>query len=297
MNENYSDFVPNVHFELIPIKDLVSNQDYQRTLSMVHVQKAVENFELNQINPIKVSRRDGVNYVFNGQHTAEIVAMASGSRDTPVWCMIYDDLEYEQEADIFANQMTNVKPLHPFEIFNANCEAGNEKQLIIKGLVESYDLKITSCSLPGSICAVGALENIYDRYGYDMLDKVLHLIIITWEGEQKSFSANMLNAVTRLLYAYGDEIKEDVFKEKLGVISIKEISKLAKERRGGSLGFAEAMLIYYCKRMKNPLSWKKLLMSRQERGKTVVTPLQQEAVAPSDTSSPAAQESANIQAG
>ncbi len=67
-----------------------------------------------------------------------------------------------------------------------------------------------------SRCAVGALENIFDRYGYEMLDKVLHLIIITWEGEQKSFSANMLNAVARLIYCYGNEIKEDVFKEKLG---------------------------------------------------------------------------------
>jgi len=92
MNENFNQFVPNVHFELVPIKDLVSNQDYQRSLSMAHVKKAVENFDFNQINPIKASRRNGVNYVFNGQHTAEIVAMVSGSRETPVWCMIYDDL-------------------------------------------------------------------------------------------------------------------------------------------------------------------------------------------------------------
>ena len=105
MNEELIKYVPNVHFELVPIKNLVSNQDYQRTLSMNHVRKAVEEFDLNQINPIKVSRRDGVYYVFNGQHTAEIVAMVSGSRDTPVWCMIYDDLEYVDEADIFANQM------------------------------------------------------------------------------------------------------------------------------------------------------------------------------------------------
>ena len=43
MNDNYNEFVPNVHFELIPIKDLVSNQEYQRSLSMTHVKKAVEN--------------------------------------------------------------------------------------------------------------------------------------------------------------------------------------------------------------------------------------------------------------
>ncbi len=297
MNENYNEFVPNVHFELIPIKDLVSNQEYQRKLSMYHVEKAVEDFDLNQINPVKVSRRDGVNYVFNGQHTAEIVAKASGSRETPVWCMIYDDLEYEQEADIFAHQMTNVKPLQPLEIFKANCEAGNEKELVIKGLVESYDLKVTAGNVPGSICAVGALENIFDRYGYDMLDKVLHLIIITWEGEQKSFSANMLNAVARLIYSYGNELKEDVFKEKLGTVSMKEISKLAKERRPGSLGYAEAILLFYSKRMKNPPSWGKLYMTKQEREKAMVTPIQQEEALPEASQTATSEESKNIQAG
>ena len=258
MSEEFNEFVPNVHFELIPIKDLVSNQDYQRSLSMQHVHRAVENFDLNQINPMKVSRRDGKNYVFNGQHTAEIVAEASGSRETPVWCMIYDDLEYNEEADIFANQMKNVKPLSPYEIFNANCEAGNDKELMIKGLVESYDLKISSKQEAGAICAVSALESIYDKYGYDVLDHVLRLIIITWEGEQKSFAANMMNGVARLLNSYGSQINDDMFKEKLSVVSIKEITKTAKERRAGSLGFAEAMLLVYNKRMKNALKWNSL---------------------------------------
>ena len=93
-NVDLSMFVPNVHFEQIPIKDLVSNQNYQRDLSMAHVAKTAEHFDPYQINPVKVSRRNGVNYVFNGQHTIEIVAKVSGSRETPVWCMIYDDLEY-----------------------------------------------------------------------------------------------------------------------------------------------------------------------------------------------------------
>ncbi len=261
MND-FKDFVPQVHFELVPIKDLVSNQNYQRTLSMIHVQKAAENFDLNQINPIKVSRRNGINYVFNGQHTAEIVALVSGSRDTPVWCMIYDDLDYTEEADIFANQMKNVKALLPIEIFNANCEAGNSKELMIKGLVESYDLKIAASSSPGSICAVGALERIYDKYGYDMLDRVLKIIIMTWEGEPKSFSANIMTAVAKLLFAFGDNIKDDIFKDKLGEISIKEITKIAKERRAGSLGYAEAMLLFYNKKMKHGLSWGQLYTNK-----------------------------------
>ena len=140
--QDFSRFVPNVHFEQIPIKNLVSNQEYQRPLSQAQVEKAIEDFDLNQINPVKVSRRDGVNYVFNGQHTIEIVATVSGSRETPVWCMIYDSLDYKNEADIFANQMKHVRPLKPYEIFMANIEAGNEQQLVIKRLVESYSLSI-----------------------------------------------------------------------------------------------------------------------------------------------------------
>lgn len=84
MEENLLKFVPNVHFEQIPIKNLVSNQEYQRNLSHSHILRAAENFDLYQINPVKVSRRDGINYVFNGQHTIEIVALVSGSRETPV---------------------------------------------------------------------------------------------------------------------------------------------------------------------------------------------------------------------
>ena len=258
MREDLKQFIPEVHFELVPIKDLVSNQEYQRSLSMQHVKKAVENFDLNQINPIKVSRRNGVNYVFNGQHTAEIIAMISGSRETPVWCMIYDDLEYVEEADIFANQMKNVKPLQPIEIFKANCEAGNEKSLMIKALVESYDLKISGAATPGTIAAINTIEKIYDRFGYDVLNRTISLIVMTWEGETKSFSSNILNGVTKLVNAYGDRLKDDVFKDKVGDISIKELTRTAKERRAGSLGFAEAMLLAYNKRNKYPLNWQTL---------------------------------------
>lgn len=37
MIDELRDYVPNVHFELIPIRDLVSNQEYQRNLSWGHV--------------------------------------------------------------------------------------------------------------------------------------------------------------------------------------------------------------------------------------------------------------------
>ena len=245
-------YVPNVYFEKIPIKNLVSNQDYQRNLSQSHIERAAENFDLYQINPVKVSRRDGINYVFNGQHTIEIVALVSGSRETPVWCMIYDDLSYSHEADIFANQMKFVKALVPYEVFMANIEAGNEDQLMIRDLVESYGMTIGTKRIPGNICAVSTLEGIYNKYGYHVLNRVLRLIIATWEGDVNSFSANVMNAVAKLCVVYKDQLNEDTFKEKVGAVSIKLLTRTAKERRAGSMGFAEAMILEYNGKKKSP---------------------------------------------
>ena len=249
---NLEQYVPQVHFEQIPIKNLVSNQEYQRNLSLAHIQRAADNFDLYQINPVKVSRRDGINYVFNGQHTIEIVALVSGSRETPVWCMVYDELCYEHEADIFANQMKFVKPLSAYEIFIANIEAGNDQQILIKTLVESFGLQIGSKKAPKVINAVSTHEAVFEKYGYHVLSRTLRLLIATWEGDMQSFSANMLNAVAKLIAVYQDQMDDESFKEKLGAVSLISLIRNAKERRPGSMGYAEAIILEYNGKRKNP---------------------------------------------
>lgn len=264
-------YVPNVHFELIPIKNLVSNQDYQRTISVKRVKQGVENFDLYKVNPVKISQRDGQNYVIDGQHTIEMVATVSGSRDTPVWCMIYDDMDYILEADLFARQQDGIKPPSPYEIFNANIEAQNNVQLMIKDLVESFGLRVTSTKVTGGICAISSLESIYKKYGFEVLDRTLNLCVGTWESEPNSLSASMLKGIALLVNAYGDELRNDIFKDKLGSLSAKEIIRLAKERRSGSMGYAEAMLTEYNKKMKYGLSWVKLHEKNDKKNKDGIT--------------------------
>ena len=270
--DDLSQFVPKVYFEQIRIKDLVSNQDYQRNISISNVKRAADNFDLYQINPVKVSRRDGINYVFNGQHTIEIVALVSGSRETPVWCMIYDDLEYTQEADIFANQLKYTKALTPYEIFNANIEAGNDKQLMIRDLVQSFGLKIAHTKTPGAICAISTLESILSKYGFHVLNRTLTLCCGTWEGDYNSFSGNILMGIATLIVAYGDTMKDETFKEKLGCASTRELIRSAKERNNGSMGYAEAMLSFYNRRMKPGLPWGKLYEAKSKRKKYTIPP-------------------------
>jgi len=261
--KDFSAFVPNVHFEQIAIKNLVSNQEYQRNLSYQHIQRLVANFDLRQINPVKVSRRDGLNIVMNGQHTIEGVVLASGSRETPVWCMVYDDLDYEEEADVFANQQKYVKVLRPYEIFMAHIEAGNDKQLMIKSVVESYGLLLLPSRGPGGICAIATLEFLFDKYGYHTLDRALRLCVTAWEGDPLSLSANMLKGIARLIAAFGDGLKDDGFRDRVGSLSPREIARNARERRVGSLGYAEVMVMEYNKRRKDGLHMSKLSRAQE----------------------------------
>lgn len=73
-----------------------------------------------------------------------------------------------------------------------------------------------------------------------------------------SLSANFLNGVARLVNAFGDSLKDDLFKERIGAMSVKQLSRTAKERRPGSLGYAEAMLVAYNRKCKFPLRWNSL---------------------------------------
>ena len=266
LTEQQRKCIPDVSFELIPIRNLVSNQDYQRALSEKHIRDALEEFDVYQLNPVKVSRRDGVNYVFDGQHTIEIVAAASGSRDTPVWCMIYDDLKYKEEAHIFADQQKHVKTLLPYETFSAHIEAGDDKQIIIDTAVKSYGLKISGKRLPNSICAISTLERIYDKYGINVLDTVLRLAVGAWEGESNSLSGSMLMGIALIITSYGEEFKEDVFVDHVGKASVKSIIRTAKERRPGALGYAEAMMLAY-----NAKNKQKLPLRGLHGGKSVAT--------------------------
>lgn len=84
-----------------------------------------------------------------------------------------------------------------------------------------------------------------------MLSRVLRLCAGTWEGDENSFSANILNGITRLVYTFGNQLNDEVFKERVGALSIKQLVRMSKERCPGSMGYAEAMLLEYNGKKKN----------------------------------------------
>ena len=124
--------------------------------------------------------------------------------------------------------------------------------LLLKSLVESYGLTVGTKKGPVIVCAFSTLENIYTNYGMQTLSRMLRLIIGAWKGDLHSFSANILNAVAKFIVIFGDNLNNDIFKEKLGAISVKQLSRVAKERKSGCMWFAETMIIEYNGKKKAP---------------------------------------------
>jgi hypothetical protein len=58
--------------------------------------------------------------------------------------------------------------------------------------------------------------------------------------------------------SYGDDLKEDMFVDHVGKVSVKSIVRTAKERSPGALGYAEAMILAYNNKNKQRLSLRAL---------------------------------------
>ena len=68
----------------------------------------------------------------------------------------------------------------------------------------------------------------------------------------------MLRGVAHLIVIYGDEMNDEIFKEKVGFFSPGDIKRNASGLAAGVLGYAEAILDAYNKKTKPGLPWVKL---------------------------------------
>ena len=60
-----------------------------------------------------------------------------------------------------------------------------------------------------------------------------------------AFCKDTRNTVARLIASYGEALNADTFKECFGLLPMTTIIRTARERRPGSLGYAEAMRQLY----------------------------------------------------
>ena len=80
-----------------------------------------------------------------------------------------------------------------------------------------------------------------------------------------SLTSGILKGVAQIISAYGSSLNDEIFKDHVGRVSAKAISRTARDRRPGSIGFAEAMILVYNGKNKKRLSLQKLYWSSSRK--------------------------------
>ena len=68
-----------------------------------------------------------------------------------------------------------------------------------------------------------------------------------------------------MISAFGSNLDEESFRNRVGKYTAKAISRTARDRRPGIYGYAEAMLILYNGKNKKKLSMRKVLWANGKR--------------------------------
>lgn len=113
------------------------DEAYQRPTKNAH--KLVDNFDINRVNLLLLSYRDGKLYVVDGSHRT-YAARHHHIEHLP--CMVMEGLTQAEEARIFASQNECVVNLTLMDTFRANLISKEPVDTAINSICDNYGLKV-----------------------------------------------------------------------------------------------------------------------------------------------------------
>lgn len=199
----------------LPVDSIKIDNKYQRLLnrgSASSINKIVKNFNSNLIGTLIVNERKDGYYVIDGQHRLEALKILKKER---VLCYILKDLSPEQEAECFIHYNQSRKNLSPYDIFKAELFSNDEKAVKINEIITSLGLKISPASAKRTICAIGAMKDMFQYLGEKDFKSVFELLVNTWDGDSKSFNVHILMGMKTFYKKYKSKIDSIYFVKKL----------------------------------------------------------------------------------
>lgn len=242
-------------------KFLVVDESYQRPCDFARVAKMKKNFNPNLVNDVKVSLRDGVYYIFDGQHTTVLQKEMNGGKDLNVRCKVFYGMTKEDEARLFAEQNGIARQPIQAQKLRALYEAGDIDVVDMVNCIRSLGI---TCTLNGggttrnTLTCYATTYKIFIKYGENRLREVLTIILKAWGGNPESFDNRVIDGINMFLDKYEDEYSEKLLVGKLCKIPPREIINDGKSRlTGGKYRYAMPVLDIYNKNTtKNRLEYK-----------------------------------------
>ena len=230
---------------------------YQRPLNQSRVKKIVKNFNPLLVNPIKVSRRNGKYYVFDGQHTLNALVNMNGGKHLNVDCKIYEGLSYEDEAELFAAQNGDSRAVTSAEKISALYEAKDVDVIDMKETIEKLGITFAFSGASGAnkVVCVTTVYKIVKESSCEKLAEILKIILDIWGGENGSFRKEIVNAIYLFDKKYHGQYDRNGLVKSLKNTPTEKIIRNGKAFvTGGSARFARQILVAYNKgRSRNKL--------------------------------------------
>ncbi len=186
---------------------VVPRELYQRRFNDRCAQLIARNFDERIANEPKVSYRDGVYYVFDGQHTIAARKHLNGDEDLEVKCKVYFGLSAQEEALLFAQQTGYSKALSSGARLRALIAGNDRVALAFKAATEDAGIELDYDQSTGKhrLGCVRTAMVAYIRMGEARYKEAMELLDTAWGGAPDSYRSANITAFTRFVELYHGE--------------------------------------------------------------------------------------------
>ena len=246
----------NYEYREINSKFLCVDRLYQRDVDGQRVNKILKEFRPELVNAIKVSHRDGKYWVFDGQHTVNVLKARAGGRDVLVECKVYEGLTWLDECDLFLMQNGISRNVNMNDKFKARFNRGDADVVKMVNIAQDLGIRVDFSGTKGTnkICALTTLYKMFVSVGENDYREILSIILDTWGGDAASWSGEILKGMFIFFTTYKGQFNRKAFVERCSRVSPTVIIREGKASTDAGFGkYARQMLKAYNTKAKNRL--------------------------------------------
>lgn len=194
-------------YKVVDIELLHSGLAYQRPIDNSFVEDKVKNFNENDVDPPKVSYRDGKYNVVDGQHTITICKSVGWKK---IRCEIREGLTVAEENEWFVITNTKHRPQSKNRILNGRYYSGSDEKLnTLITCLSAVGYKLRTPDIQdtfGLISASDTIENIFSELGKETFLDFITLHSAIWNGDKLSLQASFLKGFAKFYMTYFEQI-------------------------------------------------------------------------------------------
>lgn len=203
---------PNGHefeFKMLRPSQIRADPLYQRELDMKRVDKIVREFNGDCFNEPKVSYRDGVYWVYDGQHSVAAWRKLHKGEDALLNCKVFKGMTWLEECEAFVRQNGIKKDPTTNQKLRAQCSASNPDVVDMKMKAElcGFVVDFSTNKTPTRIVATSTLYGAYKALGDEAYLDMLTAIREAWYGDIDAVSKAILGGMTTFYRTYYGRFK------------------------------------------------------------------------------------------